>query len=57
MMGVNPEGVGYLGATSSIATRGTVVTGRSLWKSSKDGHLNIHQVLQVSRTNKEYVNL
>ena len=57
MMEVNPEGVGYLGATSSITTRGTIVTGRSLWKSSKDGHLNIHQVLQVSLTNKEYVNL
>lgn len=30
---VRPEDEGYLGARSSVAARGTIVTGRSLWGS------------------------
>lgn len=37
MMGINPEEKGYLGARSSVATRGTIMTRRSLWKSSEGG--------------------
>lgn len=35
MIEISQEEEGYLGARSSIATRGTIMTGRSLWKSSE----------------------